>query len=282
MKKIGVLHPGEMGVSIAASAMNSGHLVYWVSAGRSEQTHLRATKQNLVEFPSVNELCQTCEVIISICPPYATEEVARSVITERFTGIYLDANAISPQRAKKLAQIMEENKIQFIDGSIIGGPAWKPGETFLYLSGKDSEVIKDCFKNGPLETRVMGEEVGRASALKMCYAAYSKGTTALLISILATAEALGVRDELYQQWEMDNPAFPEQVERRVMRATSKAWRFAGEMEEIGATFEEAGLPGGFHQAAAEIFRRMTAAELERSDQLDPLLAALQIKQPKDP
>jgi 3-hydroxyisobutyrate dehydrogenase-like beta-hydroxyacid dehydrogenase len=282
MNKIGVLHPGEMGISIAASALNSGHLVYWVSAGRSEQTRIRAAKHNLVELPSLKALCQTCEEIISICPPHAAEEVASSVIAQKFKGIYLDANAISPQRAKKLAQIMEENKIRFVDGSVIGGPAWKQGETFLYLSGKDAEVIKDCFQNGPLETRMIGEEVGRASALKMCYAAYSKGTTGLLISILATAEALGVRNQLYQQWEMDDPTFPEQVERRVFRTTSKAWRFAGEMEEIAATFEEAGLPGGFHEVAAEVFRRMAGVELERPDQLDRLLAALQVKQPRDP
>ena len=180
MKQIGILHPGEMGVSIAASAMNSGHPVYWVSTNRSEQTRLRAEKNSLIELKSLAELCQICEVIISICPPHAAEEVARSVITEKFRGIYLDANAISPQRVRRLQQMMEENGIHFIDGSIIGGPAWKAGETFLYLSGKGAEVIRDCFQNGPLEIKIIGDEAGKASAIKMCYAAYSKGTTALL------------------------------------------------------------------------------------------------------
>ncbi len=152
--------------------------------------------------------------------------------------------------------MMQENNIHFIDGSIIGGPAWKPGETFMYLSGKGTEVIRDCFQNGALEIKFIGTEVGRASALKMCYAAYSKGTTALLASILATAGVLGVREELYQQWDMDDPAFSEQVNRRVIRTTARAWRFAGEMEEIASTFQEAGLPGGFHEAAAEIYHRM--------------------------
>ncbi len=271
MRKIGVLHPGEMGVSVAASAMNSGNLVYWVSAGRSEQTRLRAKKHNLIEMQSLHELCRQCEIIFSICPPHAAEQVARSVIAEGFRGIFVEANAISPQRTKKIAQIMEENKIQFVDGSIIGGPAWTPGETFLYISGKGAEIIGDSFLKGPLETRIIGEEVGRASALKMCYAAYSKGTTALLVSILATAESLNVRDVLNQQWAMDDPAFPEQVERQILRTMTKAWRFTGEMEEIAATFEGVGLPGGFHQAAAEVFQRMADRGPNSSERLDQIL-----------
>ena len=274
MTKIGILHPGEMGVSIAASAMNSGHPVYWVSEGRSEHTRRRAEKRNLIELNSLAELCRTCEVIISIGPPYASEEVARSVTIENFKGVYLDANAISPQRVKRLQQVMEENGIQFVDGSVIGGPAWEVGETFLYLSGKDAEAIRDCFQSGPLETKIIGDEAGEASALKMCYAAYSKGTTALLAAVLAAAEAYDVSEELSRQWDMDDPGFPEQVNRRVMRTSAKAWRFAGEMEEIASTFEEAGLPGGFHHAAAEIFRHMANVKPDGQDRLAQILAAI--------
>jgi 3-hydroxyisobutyrate dehydrogenase-like beta-hydroxyacid dehydrogenase len=274
MNKIGILHPGEMGVSVAASARNSGHLVYWVSKTRSERTRRRAEEQDLIEVQSLTELCLACEIILSICPPHAAEEVAMSVIAEGYKGIYLDANAISPQRVMKLHQVMKENGVRVIDGSIIGGPAWKPGETVLYLSGMEAEIIKECFQSGSLETKIIGEDVGKASALKMCYAAYSKGTIALLLAILATAEALGVRAELYQQWERDDPGFSEQVDRRVVRATAKAWRFAGEMEEIAATFEEAGLPGGFHQAAAEVYRHIADAEPGRLERVDQVLAAL--------
>jgi 3-hydroxyisobutyrate dehydrogenase-like beta-hydroxyacid dehydrogenase len=192
-----------------------------------------------------------------------------------FGGFYLDANAISPQRAIKMEHRMEEKNIHFVDGGIIGGPAWKPGETWLYLSGRNSQVIADCFKNGPLETRIIGNEVGKASALKMCYAAYSKGTTALIAAVLATAEALGVREELHTQWELGDPGFSEQLNHRVKRASAKAWRFEGEMKEIASTFQEAGLPNGFHEAAAEVYHRM--ADLRNSNvppTLDEILALL--------
>lgn len=256
MTKIGVLHPGEMGISIAASATNSGHQVYWLSEGRSEKTRARAENYLLIEINSLFQFCQTCEVIISICPPYAAEEVAGSVSETGFKGLYLDANAISPQGAIKIGQMLEVNGAHFVDGGIIGGPAWAPKETWLYLAGNYTEEIASCFSNGPLETKVIGNEIGKASALKMCYAAYTKGTTALLSATLATAESLGVREWLYQQWEMNEHGFSEGVNRRVARVTAKAWRFEGEMKEIASTLLEAGLPDGFHMAAAEIYHRM--------------------------
>jgi 3-hydroxyisobutyrate dehydrogenase-like beta-hydroxyacid dehydrogenase len=257
MSKIGLLHPGEMGISIAVSAINNGHQVYWMSRGRSQHTRARAEKQGLIEVDSLFEFSQSCEIIFSICPPHAAEEIAKSVLETKFRGYYLDANAISPQRAIKIGQMMEANDIQFVDGGIIGGPVSKPQETWLYLSGQQAHEITKCFSNGPLETKIIGNEIGKASALKMCYAAYSKGTTALLAAILATAESLGVREELYQQWELDEQGFSEQVDRRVTRVTAKAWRFEGEMKEIAETFQEAGLPEEFHKAAAEIYRRMS-------------------------
>jgi len=276
MKQIGILHPGQMGISIAASATNSGgNQVYWVSEGRSDKTQLRADEHNLNEVGSLLELCQICEIIISVCPPHAAKDVAKSIIEHDFKGVYLDANAISPQRANRIGQMMESNGIRFIDGGIIGGPAWNPKETWLYLSGRDAIVITECFSNGPLETKIIGDEIGKASALKMCFAAYSKGTTALLTAILATAESLGVRDELYQQWAMDNSDFVKQAEGRATRVTAKAWRFEGEMHEIASTFQEAGLPNGFHEAAAEIYNRL--AEFKDSSQppvLDDVLSAL--------
>ena len=268
MQRIGVLHPGEMGISLAASAINAGHKVYWLSEGRSEKTRSRAEKYGLLEINSLSLLYQTCEVVISICPPHAAEEVARAVSEAGFRGLYLDANAISPQRAIKIGQMLEANGSHFVDGGVIGGPAWKPNETWLYLSGDRSNEVAAYFSNGPLETKIIGSEIGRASGLKMCYAAYTKGTTALLSAILATAESLNVLDELYQKWELDEPGFSEQVNRRVARVTAKAWRFEGEMKEIASTFGAAGLPEGFHLAAAEIYHKM--ASFKSADETPPL------------
>jgi 3-hydroxyisobutyrate dehydrogenase-like beta-hydroxyacid dehydrogenase len=253
---IGILHPGEMGVSIAASAVNSGHEVFWASQGRSLQTRKRAERARLRDAGTLAVLCHTCQVIVSVCPPHAAEEVAEEVLAQGFTGLYLDANAISPQRAGHIGERMAAAGAGFVDGGIIGGPAWQPASTWLYLSGPAAAEIAACFVAGPLATAVIGAEIGKASALKMCYAAYTKGSTALLCAVLAAAEQLGVREALNRQWAHEDAGSPEQNAGRVRRVTAKAWRFSGEMDEIAATFRAAGLPGEFHAAAAVLYRRL--------------------------
>ncbi len=254
---IGFLHPGEMGISLAASAQNTGHIAYWASKGRSQDTRDRATKFSLEDARTIEDLCEKCPVIVSVCPPHAAEDVAADVVKASFGGIYLDANAISPQRTLKIGRMMEDAGIKFVDGGIIGMPAWEPGRTWLYLSGKERVHIATCFDGGPLETEVLGEEIGKASALKMCFAAYTKGTTALLCALLAAAEKLGVRADLEKQWSRGGSDFAEKTKGQVRGVTAKAWRFAGEMEEIAATFEDVGVPKDFHLAASEIYSRIS-------------------------
>ena len=272
---IGIIHPGAMGISVAASALRSGHRVCYVSEGRSEATRARAAEYKLRDLGSLATLCAECSIIVSVCPPHAAEDVARQVISHGFKGLYLDANAISPQKADRIGKLLAQAGISFVDGGIIGGPAWTPGETWLYLSGKKAKQVADCFFAGPLETSILGDEIGKASAIKMCYAAFSKGTTALLTAILALAESSGVRSELFAQWERDEHGFSEQAGRRARRVTAKAWRFAGEMDEIASTFESAGLPGGFHAAAGEIYRRLADFKgAEEFPKLEDVLATV--------
>ena len=274
-EKVGILHPGEMGISVAASAQNSGNTVLWASEGRSSQTRARAQQHALIDAHTLEKLCQSCSIIISVCPPHAAEAVAQQVLANSFSGLYLDANAIAPQRAIRIGEAMAERGVAFVDGGIIGGPAWEPDTTRLYLSGTQAERAANCFAAGPLQTQVIGERIGKASALKMCYAAYTKGTTALLCAILGAAEGLNVREELAQQWSRNGSDFAGQAAQRVTRVTAKAWRFTGEMEEIAATFQETGMPAGFHDAAADIYRRLASfKDLEATPPLETVLAAL--------
>ena len=274
-QRIGFLHPGDMGISIAASAQNGGNEVYWASEGRSPETQARAAKYGLRDAHTLANLCAECAIIVSVCPPHAAEAVAQQVLATGFGGMYLDANAIAPQRAERIGAALAAGGISFVDGGIIGGPAWKAGSTWLYLAGPQADHIAACFAAGPLETQVLGAQIGRASALKMCFAAYTKGTTALLCAILATAEDLGVRQDLAQHWRRDEPQFADQTEQRVRQVTAKAWRFAGEMEEIAATFRSAGMPGEFHAAAADVYRRLADFKAARATPaLEDVLAAL--------
>ncbi|HET7128219.1 MAG TPA: DUF1932 domain-containing protein [Gaiellaceae bacterium] len=212
--------------------------VVWASGGRSDATRARAVAFRDVE--SVDALVAEADVILSICPPHAAAEVARACAG--FAGIYVDANAISPQRAQEVAALQS----RFVDGGIVGGPPTEAGTT-LYLSGDDAHTIAALFAGSPLATRI----VSNASAVKMAYAAWSKGTTAMLLAIRDVARANGVEDE----WELAAPELVARLPRAEAAAAKKGWRWVGEMEEIADTFDAAGQPDGFHRAAAEVFRR---------------------------
>ena len=213
--------------------------------------------------------------MISVCPPHAAEEVAEAVADSGFRGLFVDANAISPQRAVRIGELMRDSGIAFVDGSIVGPPAWRPNATWLYLSGPEASAAAALFAAGPLQAVTLGEEPGQASALKMCYAAYTKGSTALLTAVLGAAQSLGVLDALQGQWRMDGAGLDVDAPRRARNVTAKAWRFAGEMDEIAATFEGAGLPGGFHAAAGDVYRRLAGfKDATETPSLEEVLAAL--------
>jgi 3-hydroxyisobutyrate dehydrogenase-like beta-hydroxyacid dehydrogenase len=273
--RIGILHPGEMGISIAASAKNSGCEVYWASEGRSAATRERSTKLGLLDARTLDALCDTCPIVLSVCPPHAAESLASSVLRAGFRGVFVEANAIAPQRTIQIGESLTREGITFVDGGIIGLPAWKPHSTCLYLAGPRAPEVADCFAAGPLDTEILGSEVGKASALKMCYAANTKGTVALLAAIITTAENLGVREALFDRWRHDEGQFPDQVQRRIQANAPKAWRFVGEMEEISRTFNSAGAPGEFLDGAREIYQRLAEfKDVKTAPTLEQLLEAL--------
>ncbi|MCP4549047.1 MAG: NAD(P)-dependent oxidoreductase [bacterium] len=255
-RSIGIVNPGQMGAFMASVLVRSGNDVLWCSSGRSEASIQRAAEQGLVAVASLGELCRRCDAIFSVCPPHAAIDVAESVLQEGFRGLFVDANAISPDRTRRIAALMADAGIRFVDGGIIGNPAWESGRTWLYLSGEHADCAAAYFTEPPLVVTTLGDQIGRASAIKMCFAAYTKGSTALICSILGAADGLGVRDALLRQWAEDDSEFADMAQLRARRVTAKAWRFAGEMEEISHTFVAAGMPGEFHRAAGIIYQRL--------------------------
>jgi 3-hydroxyisobutyrate dehydrogenase-like beta-hydroxyacid dehydrogenase len=254
-EKIGILHPGQMGVVVAKTIRNSGHDVYWASAGRSTESRGRASDAGLTDAGSVERLCEICAAIVSVCPPEFAEALAREVAGYSFSGLYLDLNAISPECVHRIQGLVTGAGGVFLDGSIIGVPASARGQTWVYVAGQSAARAAAYFCGGPLEFEVLSDEAGQASALKMCFAAHSKGTAALQATVLAAAQSLGVQDALQRQWARSGPNF-ERLASSIRQAAPKAWRFIGEMNEIAKTFESAGVSKAFPVAACEIYEKL--------------------------
>jgi len=271
-KIIGLLHPGEMGAAVGRCLTGRGHQVLWASQGRSPETTARAKAAGLTEVGTVAGLARQAEVIISVCPPHAALDVAWAV--HGFGGLYVDANAISPGTAGEVAQMITESGGRYVDGGIIGSPPERPGTTRLYLSGADAGPVAELFAGTPLEARVVSGSATAASAVKMAYAGWTKGSAALLLGLRALAREQGVEDVLLAEWEQSLPDLPGRSQGAARSALAKGWRWVAEMEEIAATMAAAGLPDGFHQAAAEIYRRSPRDPQAADGALDRVLTAL--------
>jgi 3-hydroxyisobutyrate dehydrogenase-like beta-hydroxyacid dehydrogenase len=260
---IGLLHPGEMGAAVGQCLTAAGHEVLWLAAGRSPASAARAEAAGLTAAASLADLAGRSEMIVSVCPPHGALDVARAVAGTGFGGVYVDANAVAPGTAREAAGIVRD--ASFVDGGIIGTPPVAPGFIRLYLSGARAAEVEGLFEGTPVRTIVVdhsgvgpGAEqdgIGLASAVKMAYAAWTKGSAALLLTVRALARAEGVEDVLLAEWAGSQPGLGKRSDGAAGAATRKGWRWVAEMEEIAATMAGAGLPDGFHQGAAEVYRR---------------------------
>ena len=273
--RIGILHPGAMGASIGLSLLASAHEVGWVSEGRSADSHNRA--KQFEAFATLDDMSAWADGIISVCPPDAAIAQAQAVYATAFDGLYVDANAIAPNSAKDIAQIFGSGA--YVDGGIIGPPALSEGTTRLYLSGQHAARVASWFSQGFLQAIALlasdhANSMVAASALKVAYAAHSKGSSALLLAVNALAASSGISEALKAEWDISQPGLNQRSDITAKVTSPKAWRFAGEMLEISETFQAQGLSGEFHQGAADIFASMADLKDQPGADLDQVIAQI--------
>jgi 3-hydroxyisobutyrate dehydrogenase-like beta-hydroxyacid dehydrogenase len=273
---VGVLHPGAMGARVAGQAAGTGARVWWVDAGRSAESRARAQEAGLRAVGSVEELAARCGLILSVCPPAAALEVAGSVAATAFDGIYVDANAISPDHAAEVSALFS-GRARVVDGGIVGGPPRKAGDARLYLSGSDLpavDAVRALFAATVLEPHVLPGPVGRASALKLAFASYNKISYLLAAQAFALASGHGVLDELLELAADKVPGTLLARPAQVTTAGPRAWRWGPEMEEIAAACAAVGLPGDVARQAAATFLRWAdlkgAADVSVEDLIEGL------------
>jgi 3-hydroxyisobutyrate dehydrogenase-like beta-hydroxyacid dehydrogenase len=255
---VGILHPGAMGAALGSALKARAGTVIWAAAGRSHATAKRAELADLVAVPDVAELARRAHLIVSICPPHAAgavaEEVAAALAGRSDPPLYVDANAVAPATVQRIGALLGGARV--VDAAVIGPPAWESGRTVLWLSGEGAPQVADLFEGSPFTARVLGPDLGTASALKACYALQTKALPTVWAALADAADAYGVRDALGEQLARDGVDLAGHLDTLHARAGAKAWRWAGEMDEAAATLAAVGVPDGFSRAAAEVYRRM--------------------------
>ena len=282
---VGLLSPGDMGHAVGRELREGGLDVLTCLEGRSERTRGLAAAAGIRDVPALDDLVVASDVVLSILVPAEAMGVCRSVAAavER-TGadvLFADCNAVSPRTSAAMAEVVNEAGGRYADGSIIGGPPRDGYSPRLYVSGPEASTLSELDGKG-VDVRDLGDEIGRASAIKMCYAAATKGTSALWLAQVAAAEALGLTDELAAEIKGSQPEVYAAMEKSLPALPTKAFRWIGEMEEIAATFASVGLSPGFHEGAADVYRLLsetpfaseTPEDIDASRTLDDTAAAV--------
>lgn len=270
MRAVALLHPGAMGAVVGAQLTARGIRTLWVSEGRGPASHRRAAEAGLTDAGTLAGLAD-CDVVLSVCPPAAALELARAVADSPFQGVYLDANAISPAHAQEIETLFKERGgVSMVDGGIVGPPPRRGGTTRLCLSGVDSPVIEELFRDTTLTPLTLPGEVGQASALKLGFAAYNKMTYALAAQSYELAQRHGVVDGL-RELGAALPGTPLAEPEGLVSAGRKAWRWAGEMTEIAEACAEIGLPDDIPHAAGKFFERWSGHKDDDTLTLDRLI-----------
>ncbi len=261
IKTIAIISPGDMGSGIGKALVQEGYQVITCSEGRSPLTKELAQKAGFQDTPNLATLLSQADCLFSIVPPESALSVAQNIaghIQSANPGLlYVDCNAIAPQTTLKIAEIIGGAGARYVDCGIIGSPPERRGLTRVYLSGPDtSEVLELHGQN--IDFRNLGDQIGTASALKMCYASQTKGTTALWLHSLVTAQSLGVLDPLRKEWTSSHPTLWGRMEDNIPTVPHRAGRWIGEMKEIALTMEGIGLTNDAFEGAAAMYELVDA------------------------
>lgn len=264
---IAILSPGDMGGGVGAALVGHGDDVITCVAGRSQETRARAERLGFRLAPDLDSLLAEAELVLSILPPEAATGLARDVAAAmRRSGsapAYADCNAVSPETARTICALFEDTGAPFIDAGIIG---WAPRPdglpTRFYVSGEAAGLM-DVLDGKDISVRSVGPEIGRASAVKMCYASITKGTNALHTAAMTVADALGVGETVRAEIDESLPAIMKHMRGAIPRLPADAGRWVGEMEEIAQTFASAGVTPKFHRGAGETFRLLDSTPYGR-------------------
>jgi 3-hydroxyisobutyrate dehydrogenase-like beta-hydroxyacid dehydrogenase len=262
---VGVLYPGDMGSAVAKMLAAGGFRVCTVVEGRSQRTRERCRAAGLKVLPSLRELLDCSDVVISLVTPSAARQVAGEVAALARDSprklLYVDANSTTPAVTAEIARLLRSanSQIEFLDGAIHGVATKLRELGVLYLSGPGAEELASQIR--PLmRVQVVGPTPGQASALKMILSGISKGLNALFVETMVMAREYDLLDEALEGSEHFYPGFMEAVTRILPTYPLHAARRRDELKEIEAVMRKNGLTPRVVSASRDVIAEMAGIE----------------------
>ncbi|MBR0652950.1 NAD(P)-dependent oxidoreductase [Roseomonas terrae] len=256
---IAILSQGAMGAGVGARLHANGVRVLTCVEGRSAASAARAAKAGMEAVPEAG--LAEADAFLSILPPdqamATAERLAPIFAAAPKPPLYVDCNAISPETMTRLATLVEGHGLRVADAGIIGGP---PREgyagPFLYASGSEAPRLVTLLSGRGIDLRVIDGPIGAASALKMSYAGITKGLVAIGSAMMLAATRAGAAEALHAELAASQPALAAWFGRMVPSMYDKAYRWAGEMEEIADFTKADDAAPGIYRGARALYERL--------------------------
>ena len=257
---VAILSPGQMGSAIGRVLAARGPRVIAPLAGRSERTIGLARSAGIEDVGTIERVVAEADVILSVTTSVAAPLIGSEVAALLRSGrvgrtrplTFVECNALAPQNVRAIAAPLLEAGCRLVDAGIVGGPPTATRGPRFYASGPHIDDFL-AFRDFGLDVRPLGHEIGQASAMKMSYAALTKGLIALGSELLLVAGEHDLLDPLLDELESSQPALRRWLESSIPGMPSKARRWVSEMLEISATFDDLGLSPGYHRAASDLY-----------------------------
>ncbi len=264
IETVAILSPGDMGHAVGQLLREHELKVVTCLTGRSQRTKDLAELAGIADVPDLNDMVAQSQIILSISlsemVPSICQQIADAIKATNANVLFAECNAISPQLSRQMEPIITETGGRYIDASIVGGPPLNGSSPRFYASG-DNTAEFEGLANFGLDVRTAGTEVGQASGIKMCYAAMTKGSSALYSELLMAAEMMGLSDFVIAEFQSSQPAVLQRMERGLPGVPAKARRWVSEMEEIKDTFEHLGLTPHLFQGVADMYRMIGSTSM---------------------
>ncbi len=264
IQSVAILSPGDMGHAVGQLLKEHELEVLTCLAGRSRRTRELSEKAGIAEVSTMEKLVREADAVLAITVSEAVPGLCREVgDAVKATGtelLYAECNAISPKLSQEMGAMLTEAGARYVDASIIGGPPNNGSSPRFYVSGPHTGEVDELREFG-LDVRNLGEQVGRASGIKMCYAAMTKGTAALYAELLIAAEQMGLSPDLMAEFRSSQPAVVQRMEGGLPGIPAKSRRWVSEMEQIRDTFGDLGLTPNIFRGVADMYRMVGASPL---------------------
>ncbi len=202
-----------------------------------------AVERHVTMAESHREAIRGARIIVSAVTAASSTDVAREAASSLAPGqIFADINSVSPGTKRANAKLIEGAGGHYVDVAVMAPVPPYGLKVPILLGGAKAADLAARLAPAGMNFEIVADDIGTASAIKMCRSVMIKGMEALVVECLLGARHYGVEDRVLASLEETFPQmkWDERADYLVSRVVVHGRRRAAEMREVAVTIREAG------------------------------------------